>query len=204
MNLRTQMRKIHFPTSAKINALILIGIILLSLYTTKIDEGFAIYLTKDDIPPAQLPAISHVEIDEQPILALNDIITYNANTHEITLTSSAFNRISSLDVSVQGKSFVVCIDKKPIYCGAFWTPISSISFNGVTIWKPLHSQELKTIKLELGYPSPNFYGGEDPRNKAEILKSLKQAGKLINKPAQATVYGLPHSIKVYELRAQYR
>jgi len=58
-----------------------------------------------------------------PIIAINDIVIYNANTHEITLTANAFNRISGLEVPVTGKSFVVCVDKNPIYCGAFWTPI---------------------------------------------------------------------------------
>ncbi|MFC1909389.1 hypothetical protein ACFLXD_06040, partial [Chloroflexota bacterium] len=48
---------------------------------------------------------------------------------------------------IGGKSFLVCVDKAPIYWGAFWTPISSMSFDGVTIWKPLGSQESKLITL---------------------------------------------------------
>jgi hypothetical protein len=144
-------------------------------------EGFAVYLTKGDVPPAQMPALSHVDIAEQPVIAMNDIVSYNAETHEITLTTQAFDRISSLEVPVRGKSFVVCVDRKPIYRGAFWTPISSISFDGVTIWKPLSSRESTIIKIELGYPSSSFYGDADPRNNAEAMKSLDQAGKLINK-----------------------
>lgn len=98
MDIRAQKRIKYFPTAAKINALIIVSIFLLFLYTTNKDEGFAIYLTKDDIYPAQLPALSHVEIDEHPIITHTDIITYNAYTHEISLTASAFNRISSLEV----------------------------------------------------------------------------------------------------------
>jgi hypothetical protein len=141
-------------------------------------EGFAIYLTKGDIPPAQMEALSHVDIADQPIIMMDDIVVYNTKTHEITLTANAFARISSLEVPVRGKSFMVCVDKKPIYWGAFWTPISSMSFDGVTIWKPLSSQNTSVIKLELGYPSPSFYRGEDPRSNAEVMKSLEQAGKL--------------------------
>ena len=162
-------------------------------------EGFAIYLTKEDIPPAQMEALSHVDIADQPVLAINDIIAYNAKTHEITLTANAFERISSLEVPVRGKSFVVCIDRKLIYWGAFWTPISSMSFDGVTIWKPLSSQGPKVIKLELGYPSSSFYGGEDPRNNAEVMKSLERAGRLTTVPSATTVDKLPHSAKGYEL-----
>jgi hypothetical protein len=159
-------------------------------------EGFAIYLTKEDIPPDQMEALSHVDLSEQPIIVMNDIIAYHAKTNEITLTANAFERISNLEVPVRGRSFMVCVDRKPIYWGAFWTPISSIAFDGVTILKPLSSQEPKVIKLELGYPSSAFYGGEDPRNNAEIMKSLEQAGKLIT---ETTIDKLPHSIKGYEL-----
>jgi len=172
---------------------------LLSGCTTTKGEGFAIYLTKEDIPPAQMEALSHVEIEEQPIISMRDIITYNAQTHEMKLTASAFERIYSLEVPVRGKSFMVCVDKKPIYWGAFWTPVSSISFDGVTIWKPFGTQELKIITLELGYPSESFYGGEDPRNNAEVMTSLEQANKLINKLSITAVDKLPHSMKGYEL-----
>jgi hypothetical protein len=130
---------------------------------------------------------------------MKDIITYNAQTHELKLTTSAFERISQLDVPVRGKSFVVCVDRKPIYWGAFWTPISSISFDGVTIWKPLSLEEPHVITLELGYPSSSFYGGEDPRNNPEVMRSLEQAGKLITKLSIAAVDELPHSMKGYEL-----
>ncbi|MFC1803888.1 hypothetical protein ACFL0D_08000 [Thermoproteota archaeon] len=194
------MRKINYQTAVRLTPLIIFGIILLlGYYTTSKGEGFAIYLTKDDISPVQIPVLSHVDITKQPIININDIILYNANTHEITLTANAFDRISGLEVPVTGKSFVVCIDKNPIYCGAFWTPFSSISFDGVTIWKPLNSQKSKVIRLELGYPSSFFYGGEDPRNNPDIIKSLKQAGKLVTKPSQTAVDKLPNSMKGYEI-----
>jgi hypothetical protein len=165
----------------------------------EIGDGFAIYLTKEDIPPAQMEALSHVNIAEQPMISIEDIVTYNAQTHEIELTDTAFERISHLEVPVRGKSFLVCVDKEPVYWGAFWTPLSSMSFDGVTIWQPLGSQELKVITFELGYPSPSFYGGEDPRNNVAIMKSLEQAGKLINKLSINEVDKLPHSLKGYEL-----
>ena len=179
---------------------VLVSILLISSGCTATKgEGFAIYLTKEDIPPAQMEALSYIDIAEQPIISMRDIITYNAQTHELKLTASAFERISQLNVPVRGKSFMVCVDRRLIYWGAFWTPISSISFNGVTIWKPLSSQEPKVITLELGYPSSSYYGGEDPRNNVEVMKSLEQAGKLINKLSITAVDRLPHSMKGYEL-----
>jgi hypothetical protein len=187
----------HIP--AIITAVIVCVLLMLSGCSAPPHEGFAIYLTKGDIPPAQMPALSHVDTAEQLIIAMNDIITYNAQTHELKLATSAFERTSQLDVPVRGKSFVVCVDRKPVYWGALWTPASSIPFDGVTIWKPLSSQEPKVITLELGYPSSSFYGGEDPRNNPEVIRSLKQAGKLITKLSITAVYELPHSMKGYEL-----
>jgi hypothetical protein len=94
---------------------------------------------------------------------------------------------------------MVCVDREPIYWGAFWTPVSSISFDGVTIWKPVSFEEPHVITLELGYPSSSFYGGEDPRNNPEVMKSLEEAGKLINKLSITAVDKLPHAMKGYEL-----
>jgi hypothetical protein len=162
-------------------------------------EGFAVYLTGEDIPPARMEALSHVEIAETPVISIKDIITYNAQTHEIKLTGEAFERIYNLEVPVQGRSFLVCVDKVPVYWGAFWTPISSMSFDGVTIWKPLSSQEPRVITLELGYPSSSFYIGEDPRDNPVVMESLEKAGKLIEKLSLTDVDKLPHSMKGYEL-----
>lgn len=162
-------------------------------------EEFAIYLTKDDIPPAQMEIMSHVTLMDEPIITSTDIDVYNAQTHEIRLTAAAFERIMQLEVPVRGKSFLVCIDKQPVYWGAFWTPVSSMSFDGVTIWKPMRLQEPYIITLELGYPSSSFYGGEDPRNNTGVLDSLENAGKLIDKLTVFTVSKLPRSFKGYEL-----
>lgn len=193
------MRKKAFSIISLATYILVGAILILSSCTTPKGEGFAIYLTKEDIPPNQMEALSHVEIADQPIIAMDDIITYNAQTHELELTETAFERLSQLEVTVTGKSFLVCLDKGPIYWGAFWTPISSLSFDGVTIWKPLMTQEPQVIKLDLGYPASSFYSGEDPRNNAEIMKSLEEAGKLINESSITTGDKLPHSMKGYEL-----
>ncbi len=127
---------------------------------------------------------------------MNDILSYSAQDHELELTSSALERLSRLDVPVRGRSFVVCVDRQPVYWGAFWTPISSMSFDGVTIWKPIGPEVTKVIRLELGYPGASFYRGEDPRNNAAVIKSLQDAGKLITAQAADP---LPRSMKGYEL-----
>jgi hypothetical protein len=188
----------HF--TASLITLVIVGAVIMSSgCTTLKGEGFAIYLTKDDIPPSQMEVLSRVELADQSIIGINDIISYNEQTHELKLTQSAFERISQLEVPTSGKSFLVCIDNNPVYWGAFWTPISSQSFDGVTIWKPYSSSEPYIVTLELGYPSSSFYGGKDPRNKPEIIGAFKKAGKLITALTISGVSALPSSMKGYEL-----
>jgi hypothetical protein len=149
--------------------------------TTPAAEGFAIYLTKGDVPVAQMEALSHVEIADQAVISVKDIISYTKSTHEIELTAEAFQRVGALQVPTSGKSFVVCVNKNPIYWGAFWTPISSQAFSGVTIMvPPFPYGELpaNTIQIGPGYPSASFYQGEDPRSNPAIMESLQAAGKL--------------------------
>ena len=205
----------HIPmkpiTPIIIGIILVLGILVSSICITSEGEGkgegegegcakgFAIYLTKQDIPPAQMEALSHVDIAERPIITISDIITYDAQEHELRLTASAFERISQLDVPVRGKSFIVCVDKAPIYWGAFWVLWSSLSFDGVTIWKPLSLEEPHVIRLELGYPSSALYIGEDPRSNPVVIESLEQAGKLINKLSITSIEKLPRSFKGYEL-----
>ena len=191
---------VSLPQFSFIDFIRYLGILLiLSGCSAPKQAGFAIYLTKEDIPPDQMPALSHVDIADRPIIDMSDIITYNSQTYELKLTAAAFQRIAQLEVPVHGSSFMVYVDKQPVYAGAFWTPISSIAYNGVTIWKPLNSVKPYIVTLELGYPSTSFYGGEDPRNSPQIIDSFKKAGKLIDKMNINSVSELPVSGKGYEL-----
>jgi hypothetical protein len=195
-----EMIKLSVRIWSYLAAIIIISNLFMFSGCSKLDrEGFAIYLTVNDIPPTQMEAQSHFVLTEQPVISIDDIMTYNQQTHEIKLTAGAFERLYQLEVPVQGKSFVVCLNKQPLYWGAFWTPISSISFDGVTIWKPYSLAEPYIITLELGYPSTSFYSGEDPRNNPEILTALEQSSKLITELSISTVPELPSSMKGYEL-----
>ena len=63
----------HIP--AKLTLVITVYVLLISSGCSAPNhEGFAVYLTKGDIPPAQMPALSHIDIAEQPVIAMNDII----------------------------------------------------------------------------------------------------------------------------------
>jgi len=125
-----------------------------------------------------LPAISQIELADQPLIAIDDIVSYNQETHEIELTADAYQRVNEIRIPTSGMAFVACVDNQPIYWGAFWAPFSSQSFDGVIILIPPIFLDGDLIQIELGYPTPSLYSGEDPRSDPEILQALKQAGKL--------------------------
>ncbi len=57
-----------------------------------------------------------------------------------------------------------------------------MSFDGVVILKPLLSVASTVgrhvIQIELGYPGPGVFSGEDPRGDPIILETLELAGRL--------------------------
>lgn len=141
-------------------------------------EGFAIYLTRDDIPVSQMEALSHVEIADEPVLSLDDIVSYDWDTHEIELTPDAFDRLDAMRLPTNGVPFLVCVDKAPVYWGAFWPPYSSQSFDGVTIMVLSFAGKENTVQIALGYPSGSLYQGIDPRGDDNVKTALEAAGKL--------------------------
>jgi hypothetical protein len=164
-------------TSAFIASLLLISLTVGGCPSPK-GEGFSIYLTRDNTPVHELPALNHIELADQPIIATGDIVSYNQETHEIELTADAYQRLNELRIPTSGMAFVACVDKKPVYWGAFWAPYSSQSFDGVIILIPPIFGDRDIIQIELGYPAPSLYSGEDPRSDPKILQSLEQMGKL--------------------------
>ncbi len=145
-------------------------------------DGFAIYLIEDGIQGVDILQEDWTDfnLEETPILSEEDIISYTWETHEIELTTDAYERIQELftpPVPVTGVPFVVMVDGIKIYAGAFWTPLSSLSFDGVTIMHPM-DPEGQSIRVNLGYPGDDFFAGRDPRSDERIRRALESAGKL--------------------------
>ena len=91
-----------------------------NLSTTPVGEGFAIYLTADDIPVTQMEALSHVDLHREPLLSAAEIVWYDWAKHEIKLSETRQKKLDKFEVPVSGKSFIVCLDKNPVYWGAFY------------------------------------------------------------------------------------
>lgn len=146
--------------------------------TPTIENGFSIYLLDQGISPQQLAMLSHLELEENPLLSINDIVSYRKATHEIELTATGYEKIHSLSVPVNGKAFAVCVDGQPIYAGAFWVGYSSLSFDGIVIDTIRATKENPVIQIQLGYPGSVFFHGDDPRSDPRILQALEQTGQL--------------------------
>jgi hypothetical protein len=169
-----------------LNKISLLFIIVLAFANSgcqsKKDDDFAIFLLAQDTPATELvhTDINRLILESEPILSIDDIISYDKTNHTIELTQEAYNRIQQIfpmPVKVDGIPFVVCVGKDRIYTGAFWTPASSISYDGVVIMEPFDAK-LTTIPIVLGYPGTEVFTGKDPRADPRIMKTLEDDGKL--------------------------
>ena len=141
------------------------------------NEGFAIYLAANGTSIDELAILSHIDIADEPIIGLDDIVSYNWETHDIKLTEPAAERVDILELI--GKPFVVCVDRAPIYAGAFWSNVISRTYDGVVILHPLEEEyDSHTLRIQCGYPWESYFSGDDPRSDPAILTSLEKAGKL--------------------------
>ena len=147
--------------------------------TTTAGEGFAIYLTRDNVPVAQMEALSHIALAETPFIGPDDILAYNWRLHDMALTPEAYQRLYAMRPPTNGTSFVACVDRQPVYWGAFWPSYSSQSFDGVAIvvCPPFSVYNYGAI-IQVGYPVPPSSTLDDPRADPAIRAALDAAGKL--------------------------
>ena len=143
---------------------------------------FGVYLVKQDISPQQMTNtnLTELQLEETPLLSIEDIVTYSWETHEMELTASASERVARLEssrLSMGGLPFVICAGGEPIYGGALWTSYSSATYDGIVI-DVYPAKFGQPLPIRLGYPSPDWFKGEDLRFDSRILQSLKEAGKL--------------------------
>ena len=138
---------------------------------------FAIYEPTNAVTAADMDrlALNKIVLAGQPLISSADIVAYWQESHEIQLTPQAFQRMQRLRVPVSGAPFVVCVGRQPIYKGAIWTLLSSLSYDGVVILQPL-SADTGIIKIQLGYVAAAKIA--DPRGDSRVMEALERAGKL--------------------------
>jgi hypothetical protein len=168
-------------TMLKKTSLLLITLLLLAFpgCQSSKNEKFAIYLLAQDISATKLSqdGINQLTLNSDPFISSDDIISYDTTNHVMELTQTAYTRVQQMPVKVDGIPFVVCVGTERIYMGAFWTPISSLSYDGVVIMRPVEAKPT-TLQIALGYPAPDFFTGNDPRADSRIINALEQDKKL--------------------------
>jgi hypothetical protein len=139
-----------------------------------------IYLLEDEAAYKNESArMFMVPLVSTPIISNSDIVTYDSEQHQIELTPSSFEKLKNIGVPVNGgRSFIVCVGIVRVYMGALWSPLSSISSEGVIIQQPLSDDSNNHITIQLGYPNESFFRGNDPRSDNRIMQALKNTGKL--------------------------
>ncbi|MFH1742744.1 MAG: hypothetical protein ABIH23_27370 [bacterium] len=137
---------------------------------------FEIYLLVEEISPYDLLKmnLADLTLQEQPLIAMDDIVSYSKKTHEMAITDEAYKRLCDYRPPLDGTSFVVCVGREPIYTGSSGHMLDGGSPPGVSI--PL--LYLKNESLSLYFNADLWHENDDPRPNEKILRSLKRAGKL--------------------------
>jgi hypothetical protein len=136
-------------------------------------EGFAIYVIQDH-DFSKMDDLKTIVLPDKPIISQNDVISYYAVEHKIRLTDVSFEHLAQLSGSLVGYPFVVCVNRQPVYWGAFWTSLYSSIFSGVIIDITSLDDEAKCFEFTLGYPNDSYFKGDDPRNDLLILDALNK------------------------------
>jgi hypothetical protein len=144
-------------------------------------EAFELYLVAD--PQMAGPDLVNYDLDElplaeDPILVTDDLASYDWDFHAINLTDEAYQKMLSIfsgGMPMSGVPFVILSHGERIYAGSFWSPLSSLSFDGVVILQPL-DPAAGTLYLTLGYPGAEVYTGQDPRSDPRLESALEEAG----------------------------
>jgi hypothetical protein len=138
--------------------------------------SFAIYVAKTELPRRLMPLdLRHIKLQAEPVLTMTELMSYSRMSHAMAVTPSAYERFMKLPV---GATFVVCASGERVYYGTVWSGLYSSSVDGIVIVKTPSSKP-PVIRIQLGYPSPEFFTGTDPRSDPRIVRALRDAGKLV-------------------------
>ena len=147
-------------------------------------EAFEMYLIADpELSGGDLQnyELEELPLNEEPFLSTNDIVSYMWGNHAINLTEEAYLKVVvnfAQGLPLNGLPFVIVSNNERIYAGAFWSLASSASFDGVVIQQPFDPAG-QPLFITLGYPTADFFTGEDPRGDPRLRQALENAELII-------------------------
>ena len=111
------------------------------------------------------------------IVCYDEILGYDSALHTYLIDQIAGERIRSILYPTSGSRFVIAVDSILIYSALFFPAYSSgIAFDEICV-EPFSGSN--RYRFELGYPAPDLYWEDDPRNDSRIISRLKEDNKLI-------------------------
>lgn len=151
-------------------------------------KGFNFYLLPENVKSNQLAKLDLQKLKPtgKPLISESEIRYYQKETHEFRIDYLAADRIKKINDQGGTRAFAVFVGDEAIYVGAFWKSILSQSFDGIVIdtfkavGKPPYysNTDFPVLRLETGYPTPEFFKSADLRADSRIFKALEEAGKL--------------------------
>lgn len=138
---------------------------------------FGIYLLKNDTlstdKAKQFP-LEFLIVANEPIINIDDIISYEWSNHIINLTPEAFERFKTVETKIKstyGLPFIVMVDEQKIYLGNIYPAYSSYFHMDLPF-----IDVAPFIEMRIGRaPSKDI---EDKRNDIRIYNVLKSKNKL--------------------------
>jgi len=156
-------------------AALLLGLVLLAACLPEPRPRVDVRLLGGEITSADLAAHDPTDVEGlvlgEVLLTDDEIMGYDRDEHAILVTSEAWERLQVMRVPVNGVPFAVCLEGEAIYAGCLWTPVSSLSYDGVTLLLPITGEQGR-LPIELGYPGSDFFGWDDPRDDAGLIAAL--------------------------------
>lgn len=124
--------------------------------------------------------------DGRVVIAADQIRSYDWATHTLTLTPTVREKLARSigkdSQAISGIPFAVNVGGKVVYKGRFTSVVSSRSISTVIIVVDAQSGDSKLgtdqLRIQPGYPTAEFFKGEDPRSDQRIHEALKAGNKL--------------------------
>lgn len=119
------------------------------------------------------------------LITADEIRAYDWTSHTLTLAPGvreALKKRLPRERIVSGIPFIVAVEGEEAYTGRFTTRVSSFSFPTPVIVIDAKAMDRgpgdDELRIQLGYPTAEFFKGDDPRGDERIRAALEAGGKL--------------------------
>jgi len=107
------------------------------------------------------------ELYDKPIITESDIEKFDWKNQKIILTEEGKQKISELEIPLEGLAVAMVLNGKPIYGFWFWNIASSFGCDRVYTYPQLG------FEIKFGLPNDNTFGN-DPRFDSELKQHLNK------------------------------